>query len=94
MVHVFAEKYGWTIEYVMNLTVPQITCMMEGMEEIYNMQDNKKDQDKKNEDDKNTDNKPKVNDLAGLLGALGGSVKMSEKAKKAYTKLVKGQGKK
>lgn len=34
LVHLMCEKYGWSIEYVLNLTRPQITALTRGGSEI------------------------------------------------------------
>lgn len=34
LVHLICEKYGWNIEYVLNLTRPQITALTRGGSEI------------------------------------------------------------
>ena len=73
--------------------MPQINAMMQGMGEINDLQENArekvKEDDKKKEDAKpDTSNKPKVNDIASLMGALGGSVKLTAKARKAMEKLA------
>ena len=36
-----ASEYGWNIEYIMNLTRPQINALVDGMDEINKKKDSK-----------------------------------------------------
>lgn len=88
LVHLLAEKYGWSIEYVMNLTRRQIRLLTEGQLEILDIQEKYKDKNygvnnTANNDVKNKKENKTSNDSFYGLFALPG-VKMTPKAKKKF----------
>lgn len=87
MVHLLAEKYKWTIEYIMNLSMRQIKSLIEGERLILEIRDRNKDGKQpytfqNNQPANFADKKNNVYDILSIPG-----VKMSDKAKKILNKI-------
>lgn len=94
-----AEKYGWTIEYIMKLTRRQVRVLLEGQTEIVELQDKaQKDYDKNKNtnvnisNDGNKDGKTTGSGLYELMSLPG--MKMSEKARNKIKRVMESKIKK
>jgi len=97
-----AEKYGWTIEYIMKLTRRQVRVLLEGQTEIVELQDKaQKDYDRNKgnnntnvniSNDGNKDGKSTGSGLYELMSLPG--MKMSEKARNKIKRVMESKIKK
>ena len=94
MVVFLAEKMGWTIEYVMDLTMVQVSSIFDGLNDIAKRQETNAKKDVDRDINDNNIDSGKANDLqtlqmlTSLSGKDGKSVfNMSDKAKNALKKI-------
>lgn len=85
-VHLLAEKYGWTIEYVMKLTRKQVKSMLDGELELIEFREKHKQGDSstvgKSSDTTTTGKGDSIYEIMSMPG-----MKISEKTKKMLMKI-------